>query len=88
MLVKYHKTFDKSFLKLLPKLQHKIRDTVVVFMDNPFDQNLRNHALKWKRLGFRSVDVNWDLRIVFRELSSGKYELVELVEVGSHSQLY
>jgi hypothetical protein len=34
------------------------------------------------------LDVTGDLRIIFRELSDGEYELVELLDLWTHSQLY
>jgi mRNA-degrading endonuclease YafQ of YafQ-DinJ toxin-antitoxin module len=64
-----HKQFDKSMKLLLPKIQHKAIASLEVFVSNPFDDNLRNHALKGKRHGFRSIDVTGDYRIIFRELS-------------------
>ena len=29
-----------------------------------------------------------DLRVIFRELSDGTYEIVELLDVGKHGRLY
>lgn len=34
------------------------------------------------------IDVTGDLRIIFKELSNWKYEIVELYNVWTHSQLY
>ena len=70
------------------KFNIKISTQNFYYPNNPFDLQLRNHKLKGKRIGCRSLDVMGDLRIIFRELSEGKYELVELIELGSHSQLY
>lgn len=88
MEIRYHKRFEKSYVNLRSKQKEATQDAIFRFRLDVFDQQLRNHALKGKWLGFRSIDVSWDLRIIFRELSDGRYELVELVEVGSHSQLY
>lgn len=88
MTIDYKNSFKKSYRFLLPKNQTKVDKTIETFMHNPFDIELRNHWLHGKYEWCRSIDVMWDLRIIFRELSNGNYELVELLEVGSHSQLY
>jgi len=88
MILDYKSSFKKSYRLLLPNQKSKVDIIIEKFMNNPFDLQLRNHKLKGKRIGCRSLDVMGDLRIIFRELSEGKYELVELIELGSHSQLY
>jgi addiction module RelE/StbE family toxin len=80
--------FLKNYLKLPVKIQDRTDDAILVFAKNPHDDTLRNHTLKGKYQGFRSIDVTGDYRIVFRECSDGQYELVELTRVGTHSQLY
>ncbi|KAK3605058.1 hypothetical protein CHS0354_000724 [Potamilus streckersoni] len=50
------------------------------YEQNPFATELRNHALRGEYEGFRSIDVTGDYRIIFRELSEGRYEFVELID--------
>ncbi|PID34910.1 MAG: type II toxin-antitoxin system mRNA interferase toxin, RelE/StbE family [candidate division SR1 bacterium] len=88
MRILRHKLFLKSFDKVPKKIQYQAIERLEIFLDHPFDPILRNHALKGKWIGFRSIDISGDYRIIFRELSDGKYELVELVKIGTHSQLY
>jgi len=89
MQIKRHKRFTKAFIELHSKVADKVIETITIFSENPFDIRLRNHALQWKRYqGFRSLDVTGDYRIIFKELSDGTYELIELVDVWTHSQLY
>lgn len=57
-------------------------------MEDPFDSRLRNHELKGEYAGLRSLDAGFDLRIIYRELSDGKHELVALIMVESHSDIY
>jgi len=82
------KTFTKMYLKLDRKIQDKTDETIFSFVKNPFDKKLRNHKLNWIYQECRSVDVTWDYRIIFKELSDDMYELVELLKVWTHSQLY
>ena len=81
-------SFDKSYQKLQKRDQIAVDKALVLFCQNPFDEKLRNHGLKGIYLGLRSIDAKNDLRIIFEEMSDGRYELVSLNNVGSHSQLY
>ena len=82
------KSFDKSIAKLDKKIIMKVIDSLEVFQKNPLDPQLHNHSLKWKIAWFRSLNVTGDYRIIIRELSNNSYEIVELIDVGTHSQLY
>ena len=80
------KTFKKAYLKLSHKLQLKADDALKVFINNPYEKSLNNHALKGQLKGLRSLDVTGDLRILFKEKNG--YITVVLITMGSHSQLY
>jgi len=88
MHIRRLKSFTKSFDKLWYSLQNKVFLSLELFMLSPVHERLYNHALKWKRSWYRSINVTGDARIIFRELRGGTYELVELVNVGTRSQLY
>ena len=89
MIFSYKKSYKKAFQKLSLKTQKKAVFTIShVFNNNPFDKILNNHALKGEYLGYRSINITGDFRAIFRELSGGKYEFVEFVDIGTHSQLY
>lgn len=57
-------------------------------MSSPMDHSLNNHALSGEFTGCRSLDVTGDYRIIFEDIWGGIYEIVELLDVGTHSQLY
>lgn len=88
MIIKKHKIFQKSYKKLTSKLQQKVDRVVAVFWSNPLHHDLRNHALHDEYAGCRSIDVTGDWRIVFRQIDEKTYEIVELIDVGTHAQLY
>jgi mRNA-degrading endonuclease YafQ of YafQ-DinJ toxin-antitoxin module len=88
MKINYKKRFSKSYNKLDKKIQIKFDEKVIIFSQNPFDKSLNNHFLNWRYLGFRSINVTWDYRAIFREYPSWTYEFVEFVNVGTHSELY
>jgi mRNA-degrading endonuclease YafQ of YafQ-DinJ toxin-antitoxin module len=61
---------------------------LILFSENYSDKKLNNHALKWDFLWLRSINVTWDYRIIFKDLSNNTYEIVELIKVWTHSELY
>ena len=89
MQVRAEKEFIKAFEKLSKTSRTAVELALEIFLEHPFHPKLRNHALKGKKYaGFRSLDAGFDLRIIFRELSDGRYEFVSLVTIGTHSKLY
>jgi addiction module RelE/StbE family toxin len=86
MKIQYSKEYYKDFKKLDKRSREAVNSAVLLFEKDPFNRVLRNHALKGRRSGFRSIDAGFDLRIIFRE--EGGYTIVFFVEVGTHSQIY
>ena len=86
MEIRYHKHFTKAFLKLSPKIRKKVKETIDVFQNNPHHPQLDNHALHGKDQGKQAISAGGDLRIVFEE--DGNYEIVTLLRVGTHNQVY
>jgi addiction module RelE/StbE family toxin len=82
--LRYHKHFQKQLLNLKEQQQRLCQERIELFEQNPFAQTLNNHPLRGKYLGYRSINVGGDRRVVFRQ--SG--DSVLFVAVGTHSQLY
>jgi len=82
------KSYVKSRKRLDQIVKEKVKERLYIFEKDPNHSSLYNHGLKGRRSWCRSINVTGDIRIIFRELSDGAYELVELVNVGTHSQLY
>jgi len=82
------KSFIKSFKKLPKKIQLKTLEKFEIFSKNPFAPELNNHKLKWNYNWFRSINITWDYRAIFRELSDWSYEFIEFVDIWTHSFLY
>ena len=85
MRILTHRVFDKTLKRLPIKLKEKVHEQVEIFLENAFDQRLNNHTLNGKYLGYRSIDITGDWRIIFEEVDS---ETVKFVNIGTHSQLY
>ncbi len=85
MKAEFHKTFDKQLAKLPKKRRDKVIDTVGLFLDDPVDTALLNHALTGEWAGFRSISAGGDLRLHFEMIND---DTAHFVAVGTHSQLY
>ena len=85
MIIKFHKKFKKRYQKLSAKLELEVDSQLRLFLSNPLEKSLRNHALKGKCFGYRSIDITGDYRAIFRELDANMYLFVY---VGTHSELY
>ncbi len=82
------KRFAKSYSNLNFGVQQKVDRTLQIFIEDPENPILKNHKLHGGYTWYKSINVTWDVRIIFHELSTWYYELVELVDVGTHNQLY
>lgn len=85
MIIETTKGFDKQYSKLNIKTKTAFKARFEVFKSNPFDSRLRNHALKGKYLGYRSIDITGDVRALY----TIEGDLVIIFGfIGTHSQLY
>jgi len=85
MRILTHKRFEKAFKKMPPNLQTKFYEILETFQCNKTNQLLNNHVLIGKYLGYRSIDLTGDYRILFEEID---IETIKLVNIGTNPQLY
>ena len=85
MIIETTKTFDKQYSKLNNKTKTIYKNRITIFKDNPFDFRLRNHALKGKYLGYRSIDITGDTRVLYTVKGN---VIIVFGFIGTHSQLY
>lgn len=85
MNIQYLPTFKKQYKKLPPKLQEQFDARLRLFLDDPTAPQLRVHPLKGTFAGYWSMNVNGDLRALYRLVGD---ELVIFALIGTHSQLY
>lgn len=83
--IDFAKTFIKQYKKLPRQKQEKFQSRLKLFEQNPEDVKLRNHALKGKFSGYRSINIEHDLRALYY-VQNGSVVIFALI--GSHSQLY
>jgi len=88
MKIEYNKNFIKLYSKNNIKIKNKFQNRLRLFMSDPFLPELNNHALSWKYLWKRSINITGDYRAIFKELSNWNYEFIEFTNIWTHSQLY
>lgn len=85
MVIETTKSFDKQYASLNDKTQKIFKNRLVIFRNDPFDFRLRNHALKGKYMGYRSIDISGDVRALYTVKGN---TVIIFGFIGSHSQLY
>jgi mRNA-degrading endonuclease YafQ of YafQ-DinJ toxin-antitoxin module len=82
---RFTKEFDKEFAKLLPKKKAAVKETLVLYSQNPIHRKLRHHKLHGEYAGQSSISAGGDLRIHLIEDNDPD---IIVVTLGTHSQLY
>ena len=88
MQISYKKSYQKSFAKLDSIIKQKTLEKIELFLQNPHHPLLNTHFLKGKYKDFQSLNITWDYRAIFREVGKERYEFVEFLYIGTHSDLY
>jgi len=73
-----------------PDLQERILDVLAILVDNSFEPRLKTHKLRGRLEGLWACWVEYDCRIIFAfepDPSSGE-DLIVLVDIGSHDEVY
>ena len=84
--VEYSKQFQEDYKKSSENIKRAFRDSLDLFLFDPHNPFLRNHALREEYKGYRSIDVTGDWRAVFREFQQGSIIIFELLR--THERLY
>ncbi len=85
MNIDYARSFDLQYKKMQQFRKLLVRDAIELFIDDPFNKSLRNHPLKEQWVGYRSITVDNDIRIHYKELKNNR---ILMVAVGTHEELY
>ncbi|MEM9538091.1 MAG: type II toxin-antitoxin system mRNA interferase toxin, RelE/StbE family [Cyanobacteria bacterium P01_E01_bin.42] len=93
MILVSESRFRRAFKKLVkknPKLQDKILATLELLADDPFTPSLKSHKLTGELENLWSCSVAYDCRIIYaldKDEVTGE-DLVILVDIGSHDEVY
>ncbi len=81
----YHRK-EHKFFKKHPHLLDKYAEVLAKLKSNPFDPSLKIHKLKGELSEFYSCSLTYDYRIICIFLM--KDEMIVLVDIGSHGDIY
>jgi addiction module RelE/StbE family toxin len=77
--------FAKSFKKNNKISEDVFFEKLEVFVNNPFEPNLRTHKLSGKLKNLWAFSLGYDLRVVFIFEEDDK---IVLIDIGTHDEVY
>lgn len=83
--IDFTKAFVKQFELLKAGQKERFYERLELFKQDSNAKILRNHALKGKYNGYRSIDIAGDLRALYRIQGD---VIIIFAFIGTHSQLY
>ena len=81
----FHKNFKRCYKKLRVGEQKKCDERIMLFVENPFDPLLNNHALSGKWRHYRSINITGDVRALYEMIGA---DTAFFILVDIHSNLY
>ena len=85
MIIQFSRNFEKQLVKQDQKIRLAFNKRLSMFIVDPDNPVLRNHALKGKFKGFKSINITGDVRAIYKEVGD---EIILFALIGTHSQLY
>jgi addiction module RelE/StbE family toxin len=83
--IEYSKRFQKQYAKLGPNIREQFEVCQRLWITNPDSSKLRLHKLRGDYAGFYSININGDIRALYKKISDN---YVIFGFIGTHSQLY
>ena len=71
-----------------PELSESFKQRIRMLEDNPFNPALRTHKLKGPLSGYYACSLNYNYRIVFEIEKRESDELIILIQIGTHDEVY
>ena len=85
---KFKRSF-KKFVKRNSSLETKIIQILQLIKEDVFATQLSTHSLQGKLSGLKACSCGYDCRILFTvETSQDQTELIVLLDIGTHSEVY
>jgi len=85
----YKIVFGKKFLKLAEKLDQplksRLKDSLDILSENPFNKTLHTKSLYGKLSGYHSFRLGKDYRVIFEIVSS---DTIYLLKIGDRKDIY
>jgi len=88
MEIKYTKRFRDQYNKVDKKIKSAFAQTLDLLLTDPYSPFLRNHPLRDKFTGYRSINITDDWRAIFKQSKSGRQTIITFHFMGTHKELY
>lgn len=87
--IKFSKEFIEHYKKADVRIQNHVDKRIRIFKRTPQDLQLRNHSLRDKWKGYRSINITSDWRAIYIDISDNTKTLCAyFIALGTHEQLY
>lgn len=91
MRVRQTNNFTKKAGKLIRNddyLKKKLNEAIDKLISNPFDKSLFTHKLKGDLENNYSSRLTYDLRIIFKIIKENDEDILVLLTIGTHDEVY
>lgn len=78
----------RRWLKQHPKTAASVAATLSALSENAHQPSLDTHKLKGKMSQYWASSAGYDIRIVFEFLTHNGAEVIQLVSIGTHDDVY
>jgi len=86
--IEFSTLFNKKLSQLSPAMLVSFKQTLDLFIDNPYHKAFRRHFLKKEYGGFESIDITEDYRAIFKQSKVGNAIVTKFYNIGTNSELY
>ncbi len=77
--------FDKKFANFPEKMKNQFIERIKIFIQNPYNSTLNNHALHGIYLGCRSINISGNLRAIYKIQDNN---IALFIDIDNHGNLY
>lgn len=78
----------RKYVKKRPTATAEIRSALALLAEDAFDPSLRTHKLKGSLANRWACSAGYDLRIVFEFVERDDDEVILLLTIGTHDEVY
>ena len=78
------KSFEKQYKKLNQKSKNKFKERLNLLLEDEFNPILNNHSLNGKYEGYRSININGDMRAIYKVNADN----IIFTIIDNHNNLY
>jgi len=85
------KSFEKAFFKFTkknPLLKNNIEKAIQLLENDAYSSQLKTHKLSGNLYGLFACSCGYDCRIIFSIEKDSGYEIILLIDIGTHEEVY